>query len=196
MRPFSSAPSKRGVSLIELIVAAFIMGLISIVAFRIMVEGSQYMRINQMAIDAQRSGLAALSQIGSGLQTTRQDLVAVDASGVVFASPFKPDGSVDFDPTDNKLMWRTWVCYYYAAPELTRRERAIPTPSSAPGATPAPATFAGEPVVKMIGKDFSRFQVQSVSVTPPLWALDVTVGTMTDPGRYGIELHSEVSPRN
>lgn len=195
MRPFFTKHN-RAVSLIELMVAAFIMALISIIAFRIMVEGSQYLRINQRAIDAQRAGLATLSQLGSGLQTTREDLIRVDANGVVYASPFKPDGSVEFDPSDNKLKWRTWVCYYYANPELTRREQAIGTPSSSPGLPPAPASFAGTPVTRMVGREFTRFQVQLLSTAPPLWGLDMTVGTMTDPSRYGIELHSEVSPRN
>lgn len=177
-------------------VAAFIMGLISIIAFRIMVEGSQYLRLNQLAIDAQRSGLATMSQLGAGLQNSRQDLIRTDASGVVFASPFKPDGTVAFDVTDNKLEWRKWICYYYAPPVLTRRELDIAAPSSSPGAPPAPSSFGGVPVAKMLGNDFTRFDIQLVTATPPLWSIDVTVGTMTDTSRYGIELHSDVSPRN
>jgi type II secretory pathway pseudopilin PulG len=186
----------RAISLIELIVATFILGLISVAAFKILVEGSQYLRVNQMAIDAQRSGLALLSDIGSGMQATRPDLVTTGAEGLVFASPFKPDGTVEFDPVNRELRWQKWVCYYLDQTVVTRRELPIALPSANPGSAPSPASFSGIDVSKTMGDEVTAFQVSQLSASPPLWAIDLTVGSMTNKSRYGIELHSEVGPRN
>jgi type II secretory pathway pseudopilin PulG len=116
MKPASTKRlSLAGISLMELLVATAIMSLIAIIGTKIMVEGSQYLRLNQMAIDAQRSGLALSTQVNNGLQTTKRNLIATDASGVVFASPFKPDGTAEYEVSDNKLKWQKWVCFYYDA---------------------------------------------------------------------------------
>ncbi len=199
MKPASTKRlSIAGISLMELLVATAIMSLIAIIGTKIMVEGSQYLRLNQMAIDAQRSGLALSTQVNNGLQTTKRNLIATDASGVVFASPFKPDGTAEYEVSDNKLKWQKWVCFYYdaSAQKVTRREQPIGSPSSNPGLAPAPATFASNPALSMVGTEITHFQVAQVTVVPPVFGVNITVGSMTDVSRYGIELHTEVSPRN
>lgn len=183
-------------SLAELLIATAIMSLISIAAFRILAEGSQYLHLNQTAIDAQRSGLTILSQLGSGIQSTRQDLIASGPEGLVFASPYKDDGTVEFDAVDRGLVWQKWVCFYREQDRVSRRELDISLPSSSPGAPPLPSTFASVPVFKSLAKDVTQFSVSQISASPPLWSLDLTVGDVSDPDYYGIELHSEVGPRN
>ena len=51
----------RALSLTELIVATFILSLISVAAFKILAEGLRYVRVNQLAIDSQRAGLSIVS---------------------------------------------------------------------------------------------------------------------------------------
>jgi len=181
---------------LELIVATFLVGLISLAAFKILLGGTQYLKLNQLAIDAQRSGLALLSEVGSGIQSTRRGLITRGPNGVVFASPFKEDGSVEFDPVDSELKWQKWICFYLDGEEVTRRERTLLLPSSKPGPAPAPSSFAATEVSKVMGREVTAFSVTQISATLALWSIDLTVGSMTDATRYGIELHSEVGPRN
>ncbi len=191
MRPQSSARNrKRAFTLVELLVAAGIMAIVSLIGFEILIRGAQYLRLNQSALDAQRSGLALVSQLHGGLQTASQALISATPEGVVFPSPYDDEGNTEFDPTTNKLLWRRWICYYYdaAARTVTRRE----TPFTA-GLPPAALTFASRPVLNLVGTQISVF-----TVTPAgkAWNIDVTAGDMNDKSGYGVELHSQVTPRN
>lgn len=182
----------------ELLVGVFVMGLIALGATEVLVKGAQYLRVNQSALDAQRSCLNLLSQIVAGMQTTQATLVVSDANGLCFASPFKPDGSAEFDNTYHRLLWQKWVCFYYdpVAQTVTLKEQPIVPATNAPGAPPVPSTLSGAPSIKNIASDISQFTVTQKSASPPLWSLDITAGSMTDVSRYGLQLHSEVSPRN
>jgi hypothetical protein len=186
----------RAVSLIELVVASFIVSLISVAAFKILAEGLRYVRINQLAIDAQRSGLAIASLASQGIQSSRSDLIDSSPDGLVFASPTKDDGTVEFDIAEQELLWQDWVCLYYADGQVTLRKIPISPPSLEPGPPPVPSSFAGEDVRKLLGTDVSEFSVVQVSTVPPLWSVDLTIGSMTNESLYGMELRSEVGSRN
>lgn len=186
----------RGISLIEMVVATAIVSLISLAAFKILAEGLRYVRTNQLAIDAQRAGLSILSGIGGGLQGSRSDLIDSAPEGLVYASPVKDDGTIEFELSEHKLLWQKWVCYYYDGREVTLRERTIAPPSMEPGAPPSPASFSTEPVRKLLSNEIDSFQVTQASVVPPLWSIDLTIGSMDNRRLYGMELHSEVGPRN
>lgn len=177
-------------------VATFIFSIISVGAFKILAEGLRYVRINQLAIDSQRAGLSVLSGVGSGIQSTRNELIEVSPQGVVFASPTKPDGTVEFDVAEQKLFWQKWVCYYYDGSSLSRRERDISPASTDPGTPPSPTSFAGDRVRKAFSDEVELFQVSQLSASPPIWSIKVVLGSLTDTDLYGIELQSEVGPRN
>lgn len=197
MRRFSSGLNK-GFTLVELLVAAGIMAIVALIGFEILVRGAQYLRLNQQALDAQRSGLALVSQLHGGLQTASQALILATPEGVVFPSPYTDDGNTEFDGATNKLLWQKWVCYYYdgGARTVTRRELPVTPANANPGTPPAAATFASRPVLNLVATQISVFSVTQVSSVPPLWNLDVTAGDMNDESGYGVELHSQVNPRN
>ncbi len=171
------------------------MALISVGAFVILAEGSKYLTANQMAVDAQRSGLAILSSLGADLQATKPNLISTSGQGIVLATPFNQDRSVEFDLTNSGIRWQSWVCYYYDGQDVTRRERPISTPSD-PGTPPAPSSFSPAPIAKVLGTNISRFTVTQTSSVPSLWSVRLTVGSMADTSTYGIELESETGPRN
>jgi len=179
-------------------VAAGIMAIVSLIGFEILVRGAQYLRLHQQALDAQRSGLALVSQLHGGLQTAPHGRILVGAQGVVFPSPYDTDGLTRFDAATNKLLWQKWVCYYYdaAARTVTRRELPIAPPDADPGSTPPLVTFASRPVLNLVATQISVFSVAQASSVPPLWNINVTVGDMNDESGYGVELHSQVTPRN
>lgn len=186
----------RGLSLMELMISIAIVSLISVAAFRILNEGLQYLRTNQKATEAQSTGLALLTQIGSGIQGTGAALVRNDPQGIVFASPAKDDGSVEFDPVTQTLLWQKWVCFYYDGDAVTRRERTIAVPAADPGPAPAPSSFSSDPVRQKMGQEITRFQFTQVTSNPPVWKMELTMGDMARSAPYGVELESEVSPRN
>lgn len=190
MKPPSSALNRRGFTLVELLVAAGIMAIVSLIGFEILIRGAQYLRLNQSALDAQRSGLALVSQLHGGLQTASQALISATPAGVVFPSPYGDDGATEFDPATNKLLWKRWVCYYYDATARTVTRRELPFSAGLP---PAAITFASRPVLNLVGTQISVF-----TVTPAgkAWNIDVTAGDMFDQSGYGVEIHSQVTPLN
>lgn len=178
--------------------AAGIMAIVSLIGFEILVRGAQYLRLNQQALDAQRSGLALVSQLHNGLQTASQATIYATPEGVVFPTPYAHDGTTQFDGVTNKLLWQKWICYYYdaAARTVTRRELPIDPPNALPGSPPPALTFASRPVLNLVASQISVFSITPVSTVPPLWNIDVTAGDMNDESGYGVELHSQVNPRN
>ena len=198
MRPLFSGPSKRGATLLEVVIATAVMAIVVGLGLAILISGSRYLRTNEQAIEAQRSGLALVTRFHQELQSTAQSTIASTSQGVVFASPFRDDGITEFDENSQQVLWQKWVCYQYdtATLKVTRYELPITPATAAPGAAPAMASFAGSLAAKLMASDISRFSLVQLTATPPLWRLDVTAGNMTDSSRYGIELQTQVSPRN
>lgn len=177
-------------------VASAILSLILLGAFKVLAEGLRYVRVNQLAIDAQRSGLAIMSRIGTGMQSTRSDLIEADPSGLVYASATRADGTVEFDLAEQEVLWQKWVCLYFDGDEITLRELAISPPSINPGTPPSPTSFSTIPVAKKLSEEASRFVVTQVSTTPSLWSVELVLGSLDNSELYGMELKSEVGPRN
>ena len=200
MRHFFSAPNKgRAFTLLETLVATFIMAIVAALGFTIMIQGTQYLRVNQLAIDAQKSGLSLLTQLHSELQSTDQSLLISSADGVIFPSPFKDDGTTEYDPINQKVMWQNWICYQYdlAAQKISRHVLPISPASSAPGAcAQTPANFPRSSASHMIADHVGIFSVTQQSVTPPIWKMQITAGNMTDTSGYGVQLESQVTLRN
>lgn len=197
-RFFFGRSNAKGFTLLEVLISAALMGIVAALGFAILIKGAQYLRVNQSAIDAQKDGLLLLTQLHGDLQTTDQQLLLSTPQGAVFPSPYKDNGTTEFDPVTQKLMWQRWVCYAYdtATLKVTRHEMPISPADATPGAPPAPAAFLPQAGSKLLASEVSVFRVTQVTVTPPLWQIDVTVGDMNDSSRYGVELQSKVSPRN
>ena len=107
-----------GMSLMEILVAIFVMGIVVWGAYEIFREGIQYFKTNQRASDAQRHCLNLLSQVCLQVTNAKEELVKnYDAPGVVpgvcFASPLADDGKVHYDLTNgNQVFWQKIVFYY------------------------------------------------------------------------------------
>ena len=194
MRAACSKPNS-GLSLIELMVASSLMALISVAAFFILAEGGRYLAANQMAVDAQRSGLAILSALGADLQASKANLIVTGPQGVVLASPFDEERSIEFDLASSTLKWQSWICYEYDGTSVSKKVRRFAATAS-PTSPPAPSSFAGDRATKILGKEITRFEVSPSSSTPNVWSIRLTAGSMQDSARYGIELESEAGPRN
>lgn len=121
-------------SLVETMVAVFVMGLVVWGAYEIFREGIQYFKTNQRASDAQRHCLNLLSQLSLEVTNAKDDLVrsysgAGQVPGICFVSPLADDGRVHYDLSNgNQVFWQKIICYYLDAPsgKVYRKEQKIP----------------------------------------------------------------------
>jgi hypothetical protein len=197
MRPLFSARN-RAASLIEMVIATSIMAIVAMLGFTVLVQGARYLRLNEMAVEAQKSGLLLMSKVHAELQSSDQAHFRIDPDGIVFPSPFKADGGTEYDPTTHKILLQSWVCYHYDSQRqtVTRRQLAIHPASATPAAAPPVSSFAPSSADHRIADRVGVFRLTQVTATPPLWQLDMTMGSMTDASGYGVELQTKVSPRN
>lgn len=199
MRQVSSVRSssrKPGLSLVELLVSIGLLAFVSTAAYKFFHEGYRYLRTQEAATEGQREALAILSILTSGLQSTSANLILSDPEGVVYASPRSEAGVIAFDPTDGGLLWQRWICLYYDGTTLEQREQDLTIPVSNPGAPPAPSAFGGARMRRVLSRQVTRFEVEDVSTGEPRWAIRITVGSMDLTAPHGMELESEISPRN
>lgn len=205
MKLFCSAPSRhwgpspsRGSTLIELVISAALIAVIVALALAVMVQGSRNLRTYEQALEAQKAGLTTLTRLHKELQATNTDLMLSTPQGIVFPSPYRDTGGVEYDPSSLRLLWQEWICYEYqsGAGVLTRRILPISPATDSPGAPPPVVNFATSTENKVQAREVSSFALIQETVTPPLWRCELTLGDMTDASRYGIELEIKVTPRN
>lgn len=199
MKRICSARSRFAYTLIETTIVAAVMGIVALLGFEIMIRGAQYLRVNQLAIDAQRSGLILLTQLHGDLQSSQFDLVTSRPDGVVFPLPFKDDGTTEFAPLTQHVLWQRWVYYAYDADghTVSRMEKRITPPKEVPGLAPPSADFAGLPGAHLLAQHISEFTVtQHLPLTLHLLDIAATAGDMNDTSGYGVKLALTVSPRN
>ncbi|MGE0493784.1 MAG: PilW family protein [Vulcanimicrobiota bacterium] len=128
---------RRGISLLEVMVASFVMSIVVYGAYQIFREGAQYFRTNQRAVDAQNSALIFLNKMTLEAVSAREDLIesyAAPYPGLVFASPVGQDGKIHYG-ADSRIIWKRFICYYYDATErkVYRKEEAVPGSTLLPG---------------------------------------------------------------
>lgn len=181
-----------------MVIATAVMAIVAVLGFTVIVHGARYLRLNETAVEAQKSGLLLMSRLHGELQSSDQTHFRTDPTGVVFPSPFKADGSTEYDPTTHKVLWQSWVCYHFDADRhtVTRRQQAILPAIATPPGPPAVAAFPASSSDHQIADHVGVFRLSQLTVTPPLWQLDMTMGSMTDTSSYGVELQTKVSPRN
>ena len=111
----------QGTSLIELMVASFIVGLLMLEIWRLVAAGSQFYRKARSQGEVQRNSLIALRWIAKDLSEgatisfrkyALDDVVPPTFPGIVFGSPVKPEsGKVEYD-TNGRMQWGSVIGYY------------------------------------------------------------------------------------
>lgn len=128
---------RRGISLLEVMVASFVMSIVVYGAYQIFREGAQYFRTNQRAVDAQNSALIFLNKMSLEAVSAREDLIesyGAPYPGMVFASPAGQDGKIHYG-VDSRIIWKRYICYYYDAADrkVYRKEEVVPGSTLLPG---------------------------------------------------------------
>lgn len=121
----------RGASLIEVLVSAFIMALLTGMAITVVLAVTRYYHRTLTSYDLHQDALAALSSLARELSSSHKQASLVGSGGVVFAVP-----SLDYSQTPTALQWDRWVCYcslsVQGLPALVRIEQPLVPPSALP----------------------------------------------------------------
>ena len=199
-------------TLVEVMVASVILLMIAGASYLILINGMQLYRAYQDAIDAQQSGMNTLRQVGDLMKASSGALINTDpADGVEFANPYKNDGRMGFDtvvgsPTEGKLLWQKYTCIYRDPvtknvlrkdSPITPAKTVVPNPLTAMPPRDLASFIALNVPKRILGTGVNLFRVYP----DPLGAgntyiIEIEVGDMNDTGRYGLQLKSQVTPRN
>lgn len=123
---------KAGASLVELMIASVLIGIVLTATSRLIVACLQHSRDTESSVMAHNTALSSITLLERELKETNAASFAIFASppGVVFASPRLPDNTIDYDDTNLQPFWQKWICYYLepAGSEfnLVRKEEYFP----------------------------------------------------------------------
>lgn len=211
---------RRGLSLVETIVASSLMFLVLACVYWFVIASYQYFRIISDSSDRQRDMLFLLTRLNSVLQNSRPEYIYVDPSGkgVSFASPFEVNGQVNFqeDPIthQSKIVWQAYEAVYLMPDGKVRYGR---LPIGAPSITIQPPDLAGAKPTDFIAlggsgdrllcSHVSKLRIDELAVGATLptsgtpaekicYFLQVEVGNAADPSGYWMQLESVATPRN
>lgn len=133
---------RRGVTLVELLIAMAIFGLIATLIGVLVRSGVTYSRRSQARSELQRASLFLLSQLASELSESSPDCIryaeGVEPPGIVYATPRGSDGQVTY--SNRHLLWKTWVCVWWdeAQGVIFRAQAPLPSPTTfKPDPTPS-----------------------------------------------------------
>ncbi len=201
--------SQAGVSLIELIVASCVVGLLMIEIWGLARAGSRfYLRARSQA-DIQRNSLLALRWIsrdlGEGSSISFREYTTeggtgqannVSRAGIVFGSPTDTQGNVSYDDR-GKIMWNSVIGYYIEASDgaLYRQQMMLPAPLAyAPtidNDSHSPDILAGRPNPRLIAR-----HIHSIETTQgPSDILVKLVSRDKDIG-FGITVQTRLEMKN
>ncbi len=150
---------RKGVSLLELLVAMAVFGLISSMVALLVRNGLTYMRHAQNRAELQRLSLFLLSSLSAEIAESSPDCIRYSdpgpsgkPTGIVYATPRGSNNLVMYDQ-NNRLVWRKWVAVWWdeASGLILRSED--PLPSS--------TTFKPDPGVTGYNRSVTSMQVPS-----------------------------------
>lgn len=136
----SSLLSRRppGASLVEIIVACGIVGLIMASAMALIIASYRHHLDGDTSATLNDRVLATVTTMQRELKDGHRgsSLIFSSPVGIVFASARLPDQKIAYDEDNLQPIWQKWVCYYVEPAEidfqLVRKEE----PLTAPGTTP------------------------------------------------------------
>jgi hypothetical protein len=159
----------QGLSLLELLIASFLFGLVSVMVAFLVRAGYQYLRQTEQRADLQRASLFVMSGLSRELVQSSVDTIRYsgpsDPAGLVFASPRGTDGMVSY--TNNRLEWKRWTGVYWDQSRslLLQVEQPFPSPTifkpdpSTLGQDKSVSYFAGLPSPRILARNVTDFTV-------------------------------------
>lgn len=122
-----------GLSLVELLIAIALFGLISTYIAALVRYGFTYLQRAQDRAELQRVSLFLLSSLSSELSESSPDCIRyatpAETPGLVFASPRGTDDQVDY--LNSRLLWKKWIAVWWDQEnrQVVRAESALSSPT-------------------------------------------------------------------
>ena len=196
MKRSGFAQRRLGMTLSELLVAAFLMGLLGTAVCSVLSLSYRYVMISQASLDLQINAQSAILHLASELADSRSTLVKIGTTppGVIFPSPRTAADRYERDST-GVLYWQKWVCYYYdgTANQLVRSVVTI-TPTTTPTATSYNTSdFATMGTRTVVARNMSALTLSGSS--PILLSAGFTTSVLSV-GDNQVTISDAICPRN
>ncbi|MCE1245330.1 MAG: prepilin-type N-terminal cleavage/methylation domain-containing protein [Firmicutes bacterium] len=137
-----SLNNRKGITLPELLIYAFLFGIILTGIYGIFISSMKYYRVTEARTIMHQNAMNSMANLFSETPGAKSTSVVIGSapSGLYFLSARKSDGSYEFDST-GKIKWQRWVCYYLKQEtngkySLMRKEAPLSLPTANPGACP------------------------------------------------------------
>ena len=187
----------RGVSLIELLISAFLMGLCLTSVHMLVQAGNRYLRVSQARHEIQSQALLSLAWLQRELAESDPDsyrTLATPYQGIVFASPRDNSGQVQYDL--GRMLWPKFLCYYVKDQNLVRKVKSLVPPSPYPPPAPQVDVVASDPnlPLRSLARHVTKFEIGAQKIP-----VDITLQLTMEPNlgkAYAIEVKTQVFPRN
>lgn len=193
-----------GVSLVELIVASFIVGLLMLEIWGLARSGSRFYLRARSQGDIQRNSLLALrwmsKDLGEGSAISFREYAAVGGSssraGIVFGSPSDTSGSVHYDDKGH-ILWSSVIGYYIEPSDgaLYRQQMMLPAPQlfapTIDNDTHSPDHLAGLPGPRPVAR-----HIHSIETTQGPSDILVKLVTRDEEIGYGITVQTRLEMKN
>jgi hypothetical protein len=187
----------RGISLIELLISATLMGLCLSAVHMLVKAGNNYLRVSQAKHDLQSQALLSLAWLQRELGESDPEsykTLSTPYQGVIFASPRDDSGQVQYDL--GRMLWPKFICYYVKDQNLVRKVKSVAPPFPYPPPAPGVDTVAGDAslTIRTLAKHVTLFEVSGTQI-PINIKLELTMEPNLGKA-YAIQVKSQVFPRN
>ena len=146
--------ARRGMSMIEVIVAGTMTLSLLILTYTILSQGIHYARETEANASAQQESHKAMRQIVRELTNSVKEHSDPGGSYITFlsAEPLTGQGTgPSFDPSTGRLVWKKWVCFWHdaSAKTLVRAEIALTPAISDLTSVPSPVVPLNTPFLAL-----------------------------------------------
>ena len=139
----ASRPSPRGLTLVEVLISAGLLGLVMAGVYATLVLSFRYQRKLSDSVDTFQQALLASTRMSQALGTGKQSSMVIEPEGFAFVSAQPPTGPFTHDTAGN-VEWHKFVFFYLEDGDLYRGEVAF-SATIAPPPTPPLAALKGDP---------------------------------------------------
>lgn len=144
LRVPASGPRRPGLTLVEVLISAGLLGLVMAGVYATLVLSMRYQRKLSDSVDTFNQALLATTRMSQALGTGSQSSMVVEPEGFAFVSAQPPGGPFTHDAS-GRLEFHKFVFFYLEQEKLYRGEVALPAPVTTAPATPTLAALRTAP---------------------------------------------------
>ncbi|MBI3927587.1 MAG: prepilin-type N-terminal cleavage/methylation domain-containing protein [Armatimonadetes bacterium] len=162
----ASTHRRRGLTLIEVLIASGIMSMVLLATYSVLVLSMRYQRKQDDTVTIFQQAVIAGTKIQQSLANGAAGSVETDADGFAFVSALNPDALFEHDETTGLLKWQKFVCFYRENDVLKVKEKSFAPTTDLP-ATPSVATLIADPSAtpRTVAENVTALQILSADTS-------------------------------